>query len=231
MPDQASPRPPQPPKDDLHVLLEPVLALDPVEAGLTNGLDPSLPSLDDTLQWNPGRNTVVVAPEPTGPAVEPGGEAPRPAAEPPRATPPELSEETKDARRKAAASRHSALHLRRVDQRGVGHPRLRVDARQLAGVQRAALLVACPLREDAEHITARASAVTHGGVKSNHACHPAFSSREVEFPMFATKTAGQGRLAVGVPGPGRNARRSTLRRGRHLPAIRRSRASAAAPAQ
>jgi len=51
MPDQASLS--HPPKDELNALLEPLLALDPVEAGLTNGLDPSLPSLDDTLQWEP----------------------------------------------------------------------------------------------------------------------------------------------------------------------------------
>ena len=42
---------PQAPKDVLQHLLEPLQSADPV--AFQNGLDPSLPGLDDTLQWEP----------------------------------------------------------------------------------------------------------------------------------------------------------------------------------
>jgi predicted RNA methylase len=101
---------------------------------------PSQPRRDAPV--GTGRPAVMVAgeaPVAGRPAVESVGAEIRTPAEPPRASASRVSADTADARRKAAASDHFAPYPRRTALRGVGHPRLIVEARQLAGVPYPAL--------------------------------------------------------------------------------------------
>lgn len=112
-------------------------AVRPGAGGSGTGTGRPGPGVGSHAGTGPGRAPVVVAGNSASggrPAVEPDGAAKRPAPKPARRAPKRIPENPSDAFREASDSANFAPYLRRTDLRGPGHPKLVVEAKQLAGV-------------------------------------------------------------------------------------------------